>query len=392
MSALVQEFTSTGHKFFLHQEAMQKLRDGRGMPIVSHIMLTDICQHTCAFCSVATREGNSLTMVQIREYLDQLVPLGLKSVILSGGGNPILYKCKETKSDFNDAVDLIKSYGLEIGLITNGLKMREYQVVMHTEHSEKFGRPALTTRESWVTVRPETLDKLTWIRISMSGLDHEEREVMVPDINPSKTTLGFSYVYHDKYVEPLEENHGKVSTLADIVTPLQEGDGRTELGRDRLPWLQGKIAEYVERHHPVYVRLLPNCLEPERIKGRCEELQTLADAINPSTVFVQYKPPAAPNKCFLGYVHPVLNSDGFVYPCDSCVLNSAAGHKFAGPWRVCRWDEVGNLYSEPVRSLVDPKAICPGCVFTASNLLLESVVDGAETPYPEGDFTHPNFV
>jgi hypothetical protein len=375
--SLNQQFTSTGHKFFVHQEAMTKLRNGQGMPVVTHAMLTDLCQHTCAFCSVATREGNALTMTQIREYLSQLVPLGLKAVILSGGGNPILYRCRETKADFNDAVDLIKSFGLEIGLITNGMKLKAYP----------------DGRISWLSVRPETLDKLTWIRISMSGLDHKEREVFVPDIDPELTTLGFSYVYHDIYHDAAEPNHGKVSTVADIITPIEPGDeSRIERGEDRFSDIMRSINFYVKRHNPVYVRLLPNCLEPERIPDRCAELQEMADAIDPSVVFVQFKPPKAPNKCFLGYVHPVLNSDGYVYPCDSCVLNAAAGHKFANPWRVCRWDEIGAHYAKPIRSLVDPKAICPGCVFTESNLLLEQVADGMETPVPEQSFTHPNFV
>lgn len=396
--SLVQQFTSTGHKFFLHQEAMRSLRDGKGVPIVSHIMLTDICQHTCAFCSVATREGNSLKMQQIREYLDQLVPLGLKAIILSGGGNPILYKDKQTREDFNDAVTLIKSYGLEIGLITNGLSMTMW---MH-EGSGGWAKGAdidlnqtyLGGRRSWLTVRPDTLDKITWIRISMSGLDHKENEVFVPDINPEKTTLGFSYVYHDIYDEPAEPNHGKVSTLQDIVTPLDGlfGVSRVRMGSARIPELTRQIGDIVKKHNPVYVRLLPNCLEPEKIDDRCAVMQEMANAIDPTVVFVQHKPPAAPNKCFLGYIHPVLNSDGYVYPCDSCVLNAAAGHKFANPWRVCRWDKIGELYAQPVRSLVNPKKICPGCVFTASNLALEQVVDGAIIPPAVGSFNHPNFV
>lgn len=403
MTPLNQQFTSTGHKFFLHQEAMRMLRDGQGKPVVSHIMCTDSCQHTCAFCSVATREGNSLTMRQIKEYLDQLVPLGLKAVILSGGGNPILYKDKEKsnigihpmlparRADFNDVVDFIKSYGLEIGLITNGMRLKTYESWRDTDG----GIRVPYYRKSWVAVHPDTLDKLTWIRISMSGLDHKEREVFVPDIDGTKTTLGFSYVYHDIYHDPAEPNHGKVSTEADIVTPIGDNYGRIELGADRLPWIEEQIAEIVQKHRPVYVRLLPNCLEPDRIAGRCEELREVANRIDPDVVFVQYKPPQAPRACYLGYVHPVLNSDGYVYPCDSCVLNAAAGHKFANPWRVCRWDEIGEHYAKPIKSLVDPQKICPGCVFTQSNELLTSIVNGEADipPAPPADqFTHPNFV
>lgn len=389
---LADTFTSRGNKFWHHPEALQGLRPGgKPRPVVSHIMLTDTCQHTCAFCSVATREGNSLESAQIKTYIRQLLPLGLKAVILSGGGNPILYKSKSPKLsdegwDFNGVVDWLHRMGLEIGLITNGMPLRRWM-------GYPEGQPE---RMSWKTVKPETLDKLTWIRISMSGLDHQENEVYVPDIDPSKTTLGFSYVAHDIYEVPEEPNHGKVSTKEDLEA-FKNPDGTYRYRdfrkfEDRIPNLTKQIGDIVRTHKPEYVRLLPNCLQPELIDKRCDQLRTMANAIDPTVVFVQYKPPAAPPNCWLGYLHPVLNSDGYVYPCDSCVLNKSAGHKFAEPWRVCRWDEIWKLYTESARSLIkDPATLCPGCVFTRSNLLLQTVVDGAPLQ-PAEPVMHPNFV
>lgn len=372
---LKHNFTSTGSKLYFHQEAMQKLRDGQGVPIVTHVMPTDICQHTCAFCSVATREGDILAMPDIQSYLRQLVELGLKAVIISGGGNPILYRDKVTSSKFNDLAVMIAGMGLEMGLITNGMPMKNYG----------------NGRRSWATVEPGVLDLFTWIRISMSGLDHKEKEVYVPDIDPSKTTLGFSWVMHDRYVEPMEKNHGKVSTLEDIVTPLQDGDGRTTLATTELPWIQDKIADYVQKHRPRYVRLLPNCLEPAKIIPRSQLLQQMADAIDPSIVFVQVKPPRQPRACYKLYPHPVLNSDGWVYPCDSVVLNQSAHHKFASPWRVCHMSEIGEFYRKPVHPVI-PNNICPGCVFSDQVDLLAAVANGMETPAPEAEPEHSNFV
>lgn len=374
MSNLINEFTSTGSKLFFHQNAMQNLRNGKGTPITTHLMPTDICQHTCAFCSVATREGNVLTMNDMKVYLEQLVPLGLKSVIISGGGNPLLYKCPETKVGISELITYVKSLGLEIGMITNGMPMK------HDDNG----------RLVWRNLTGEAMDMLTWVRISMSGLDHKEREVYVPEIGKN-TTLGFSYVYHDIYHEPLDQNHGKVSSLADILSPLT--DIKIEYGEDRLPWLTEQLKYYVDNYNPTYLRLLPNCLEVERIAGRCDELQKVADTINPDIAFVQYKPPSAPNVCLLGYSHPVLNSDNYVYPCDSCVLNAKADHKFANPWRICHGSEISQLYSEDAHSLIKhPKEQCPGCVFTKTNLLLEQVLNGMETPIPSVTPTHPNFI
>ena len=377
-------FTSTGHKFFAHQEVMTKLRNGRGQPVVTHVMLTDVCNHKCAFCSVQARAGDSLVFDDVMSYLNTLCAYGLKAVILSGGGNPILYKCKKTGKNFNDVVDAIYELGLEIGLITNGMPLREF------EYKRSF-------RESWMTVHPGTLDKLTWIRISMAGLDHDEREVYVPDIDPEKTTLGFSYVAHDLYKEPADPHHGKVSRKLDLLSG--NNDREPDWAFDtRIVDLARELASYAMGYKPRYIRLLPNCLEPSMITKRCKQLESMANFINmfigKDIAFVQQKPPKAPHACYLGYVHPVLNCDGYVYPCDSCVLNEAAGHQFANPWRMCHWSAISEYYETPIHSLIgDPAQTCPGCVFTHSNEILGTVVDGtADLRPPAQTPEHVNFV
>lgn len=402
MTALNDVFTSTGHKFFAHQEAMKNLRNGKGQPVVTHVMLTDVCNHKCAFCSVQARAGDSLPFHDVMSYLDILRGYGLKAVILSGGGNPILYKCKRSGNNFNDVVDAIHSRGLEIGLITNGMPLREYEYDIAVTQSMSYEPLDIEvirrTRKSWQTVRPETLDKLTWVRISMAGLDHAEREVYVPDVDPSKTTLGFSYVAHDIYTEPADPHHGKVSTHRDLLSgnPMRDPTWAFE---DRIGTLTSSIDYYVQRFRPKYVRLLPNCLEPSLIPCRCDQLKEMADKVNSrygsDVVFVQQKPPKAPRACYLGYIHPVLAPSGYVMPCDSHCLNESADHKLGGePWRICHWSEIAKLYEGPVRSLIaDPSKTCPGCVFSGSNELLRSVVDGLiDTTPPLITPEHVNFV
>ena len=385
---LTNTFTSTGHKFFAHQEVMAKLRNGKGQPVVSHVMLTDVCNHSCAFCSVQARAGDSLLFDDVMAYLDILRGFGLKAVILSGGGNPILYKCKQTGANFDDVVEATHLRGLEIGLITNGMRMKEFEFRPPEDPAHR------TTRQSWTTVRPETLDKLTWVRVSMAGLDHDEREVFVPDVDESKTTLGFSYVAHDIFKEPADPYHGKVSRRLDLISHNRAPDWTFE---ERADELTKEFTRYVSKYKPRYLRLLPNCLEPELIPRRCERLASIADEVNSEVgsevVFVQYKPPSPPSACYLGYVHPVLNCDGFVYPCDSCVLNETANHQFANPWRVCHWSEVAKLYEQPVKSLIaNPAVTCPGCVFPQSNELLVRVVGGMETEAPTKLPQHHNFI
>lgn len=329
-------------------------------------------------CSVMTRDGKHLSFPDIQSILDQLCMLGLKAVIISGGGNPILYKCSATKKDFNDLIDEIHGRGLQIGLISNGLRMKVYP----------------GGRTSWVTVRPETLDKLTWVRVSMSGLDHERRVVEVPDIDRTKTTLGFSYIYHDIFYAPNEPNHGKVSTMRDF--RKHQGEDAVpvvEYAHDRLPWLEEQISYYVKKHDPEYCRLLCDCLRPDLIPERHAVLQAMAERINPAKCFSQFKPPAQPRACYKGYFHPVINSDGFLFSCDSVVLNADAEHKFNNKWRVCHWTQITELYSRPISPMV-PNDICPGCVFHQQVDMLADIVDGTLEiqPQPVAEPEHSAFI
>lgn len=373
MIKLSTSFTSTGEKLFYHQEAMTSLRDKKGVPITAWIASHDVCNHKCAFCSVGERAGDALTFLQIEEFIQQLLPLGLKSVILSGGGNPILYRCKSTGFNFNDLVNYLhKECKLEIGLITNGAPMIEYEPTGY----EEIGFTEV--RNSWKTVSPETLDMLKWIRISMSGIDsnHKEQEVFVPDIDPLKTTLGFSWIMSDAYEEP-SHKHGWVSTPEDIKTEMK--DRKIILADERLPFIESEIRHYVEKHNPAYVRLLCNCLQPDLIPKRHAQLTEMAGRINPQICFSQNKPPRQPKGCRKIYPHPCLNADGWCYSCDSVVLNRTAGHKFGSAWRVCKWNEIGELYSKPIRDVVSP-GICPGCVFADQVDLIHDISEGAEIP------------
>lgn len=373
---LKDSYTSTGAKLFFHQEAMARLRNGFGTPISAWCAPTDVCNAKCSFCSVGERIGSVLPFHAIKGFIDQLVPLGLKSITFSGGGNFLMYRCKESGRDCNDVIEYVKGQGVECALITNGMPMKEYPC----------------GRTSWKNMRPEILDMLTWCRISMAGLDanHKEQEVYVPDFNQSITSLGFSWIMSDSYQEP-SHKHGWVSTPEDIRTPLE--DRAVVIAEDRLPWIEEQIRHYVEKHNPAYCRLLANCLQPDRINQRHGILSAMAERINPDIVFSQNKPPRNPSKsCAKIYTRPCLNADGWCFCCDSVVLNTSANHKFGSDWRVCRWDEIGELFSNPIRKVI-PDGICPGCVFPDAVELIGEIIEGRETPAPDGPpLEHVNYI
>lgn len=388
MTALKDSFTSTGSKLMWHTEAMKGLREGKPRVITCHVMPTDRCAHRCGFCSVGQRAGDVLPMDTIFGFVNALKRHGLLSVIVSGGGNPILYKCPETGATFDDLIDEFHKRDLQIGVISDGMPLKDYG-----------------GRKSWKTVKPETLDKMTWLRISMAGLDHDENRVDVPDIDPSKTTLGFSYIAHDLFFDAEEKFHGRVSTELDIVSK-DRSSVREWRFKDRVTTLTDQFSHYCTTYQPKYLRALPNCLEPNLIEERCRILQEMCDKVNSvvgkAVAFVQHKPPRAPLHCWNGYVHPTLAPDSFVYSCDSVVLAAAdigyktgnPNHTFDSPWRLCRWDEVEDrLFKKPIGSLVDSQRLCAGCVFANQQAILEGVVDGtADLTPPTTPPEHANFV
>ena len=198
-----------------------------------------------------------------------------------------------------------------------------------------------------------------------------------------------SYIFHDSYKEDKHLQHGQVSTLEDLLH--EPTPDEITYGVDRLPWLAEQIKYYVDTYKPAYIRLLPNCLQGSLIEERCKLLQKVADEINPDVLFVQYKPGVQSPTCNLGWLHPVLSENGYVFPCDSCTLNAEAGHKFHNKWAMCHWTEIEEFYKRPLQSLV-PNNICPGCVFSKSNAILQAVIDGMPTPMPETKPLHVNFV
>jgi hypothetical protein len=75
------------------------------------------------------------------------------------------------------------------------------------------------------------------------------------------------------------------------------------------------------------------------------------------------------------------------------VLNKTAGHKFGSEWGVCKWDEVGFLFSNPIRQVIKDD-ICPGCVFADQVDFIGDVIVGRQLPAIPTDPVpeHINFI
>jgi len=118
-------------KIFKHPNKLLSIKDGNVTPpIMVRIKPTNVCDQKCYYCSTpvkATYVKNASDEFKYNDYLpwrimksllDDLYNMGVKSVILSGGGEPLVYKYIE------DTLRLIREYGFDYALITNGWKLK----------------------------------------------------------------------------------------------------------------------------------------------------------------------------------------------------------------------------------------------------------------------------
>ena len=302
---------------FNHLDRLDALQDNIIRPIVMHIMPTSTCNLNCSYCSVKNRPKEELKLEDIKSTVRLAKENGLKSVILSGGGEPTLYP------QYDELIKFLQEEELEIGLITNGTTLINKDLTPYT----------------WirVSINPETIDTLK-----------------LPNI-PKSVTLGFSYIV-------CTDNYSIV---------------RTDINKlDRL----------VEIFMPKYVRLLADCtLAVEQIHKINNVINTCIKKSFFTPVYMQQiKLPEPPKNCYLGYLHPVLYCDGYIYPCDSCVLNDVENQKFHDKYRICHHTEYDNFLTKKVKSLVCPKEDCPNCVFTKQNEILDTILNTTEV--------HKNFI
>ncbi len=166
-------YVSGTTKLFANADRLLEFKERNILrPVTLDVSPTNACNLNCSFCSVKNRDlteellpGNAIAT--IHKYME----LGIKSVVLTGGGEPTLW------SYFDGFVKQCKDIlNLKLGLITNGLKLHE--------------------------IDPEILGRFDWIRVSLNGLDVG----LEPDLStiPYSVDLSLNYVWHSDSVFHLQ--------------------------------------------------------------------------------------------------------------------------------------------------------------------------------------------
>lgn len=352
-ASMLDRFTSTGTKFWAHREQMENYRSGNGRTVIStHISPEGACNLKCPYCSVTHRDTHSRINPQVIDrYVRTLKDRGLKAVILTGGGEPTAYP------QFNELVDWLVLYGLKVALITNGTLAHK--------------------------VAPSTWNAFEWVRVSVNFFapDWDERISIPVDKLKPDCTVGLSTVFTGRH------------------------EDKEELKKGWLP-LYARISKLADKLGAKYVRVLPDCLQPQDpLKASHSALDEVLAVIQDVRFFHQPKLHGNPGEhvCHQSFFRPYLSEEpnpwdgkpGTVFPCDSVVLNAPTrgsdGYgKFMAKYAVCRPGEIGDYLDGKIEAKFTPKADCDGCVFTGNvKMLGKWKRDGAGTfvsPMPMSEF------
>lgn len=140
---MVENIRMDSHKLIYHPDVVARWLKGENIyPIEIEISPSGTCNHRCVFCAVdyIGYQPSFLDKDTILRDVSLMSKKGLKSVICSGEGEPLLHK------DMPDIANNIKSCGVDVAMSTNGV---------------------LFTKDK----ADECLGAFTWIRFSVAAME-----------------------------------------------------------------------------------------------------------------------------------------------------------------------------------------------------------------------------
>lgn len=287
---LTQKYSTWGDKLLQHTDVLNSIQNNKIFkPITVQLAPTELCNSDCPFCSVAARPLKSLIPYEkIKKLLSDFKELGAKSVEITGGGNPMLYRDPSTGTNINDIIEFAHSLGYNIGIITNNHTLKP--------------------------LKKENFNKINWIRISLIQLD-EGKNPEDYDFNGfPENKLGFSYIIYDS-----------TSGVPDELSRTNKPYNGTTIESIK------KICRLVELNPDIkFVRLAGNCL----IKGNNQSIKDkwkhVIDEIDKNEKFfikdIANDDDPFNDGCYIGAIRPYIapnpnGGDYQIYTCTSHVLN-----------------------------------------------------------------------
>jgi hypothetical protein len=353
-----QLYSTWGDKLLQHTDVLYDLQNNKkATPITIQLAPVETCDSDCPFCSVAGRPLKSkMPFEKIKKVLYDFKQLGAKSVEITGGGNPMLYRdeYEGKKVTINDVINYAYELGYDIGIITN------------THNFSKL-------------LDKEVYDKIKWLRVSLIKLDEGfEPEDYIFDGFP-QNKLGFSYIIY-------ESTDGVPDVLSRTKKPYH---GTTV---DSIK----KMAKLVSLHPDVkFVRIAGNCLIKGNNASVRDRWKDVIDEIDNLDKFfikdIGYDDDPYRSGCYIGAIRPYIapnphGADYQVYICTSHVLNK---RNYDLDYSLGSIDEIKDIWQRMSDNLKQEKPpyevknncgkdwdqTCKYCYYKFNNKLLYTVIN-----------------
>ena len=249
---MAQDIRMDSHKLIYHPQAVADWLEGKNIwPIEIEISPSGACNHRCVFCAVdyIGYKPNFLDKDVILRDIRHLSAKGLKSVVCSGEGEPLLNK------DMPEIANRIKECGVDVAMSTNGV---------------------LFTGK----IAGECMGAFTWIRFSVASMEEASynaiqrgqagdldrvranlsEAVRIKRDRGLRTTLGVQCLL-------MPENAGQLPSMArqlretgvDYLTVKpysqhKKSENRQDIDYDSLLALEQELRQYATEDFAVYFR------------------------------------------------------------------------------------------------------------------------------------------
>jgi MoaA/NifB/PqqE/SkfB family radical SAM enzyme len=330
-SEMEHKYTSTGIKYWMHPDQMHAYKMNNDATVIStHISPEGSCNLNCSYCSVKKRTKNfRIELDVIKDYVEKLISRGLKAVILTGGGEPLLYPW------INELVEWLKyEKKLSIALITNGTQSRRLR--------------------DWSVFE--------WVRVSLNDFPEWQTAIRVPTKSiPEKTVIGCSYINTGNLLQD-------VPAISAMLDKLNAKYVRI------LPNCLHDQETLLKEH--AKIKSILSTVEDTRFFHQFKIHGTPKSLI-----------------CHQAYFRPYLSEidGGTVYPCDSLVLNDNV-ERFDEKYRICKAVDILDFLNKNIMPSFNPCEDCAGCVFTDNVNMLDDWKNKKIEYQYHADIVHEEFV
>jgi len=319
------KFRIDGHKLMYHVPRVYDwLRGKEIFPVYLELGLYGGCNLRCGFCafSYLSYKPIPLDKLALKRFIKDAARLGVKSILFSGEGEPLLHK------DIIEIISFTKKHGIDAALSTNGLLL------------DRNTAMKILPNLSWLRISVNAGRKRTYATIHKTGkndfgkvLNNIKSAVKIRNKNKHNCAIGMQFLL-------FPENHRDAPVLARTAR---------DLGVDYLV-----VKPYCR--HPLAKGPQP----PKRDLGRFGILEKRLSRYSTDDFTVVFRDSAMQKigkikpygHCLGLSFHAHIASDGEVYPCNAFVgekqysYGSLYKHSFRKIWLGQKRKQViGRIYS-----------------------------------------------